>query len=58
MDPKNKLRGCGLINLTQVRERLRASVNTLEFHIIYGMYNTADLTLQIRWVYELARISN
>lgn len=47
-----------MINLTQVRERLRASVNTLEFHIIYGMYNTADLTLQIRWVYELALISN
>jgi len=47
-----------LINLTQVMERLRASVNTSEFHVIHGMYNTEDLTLQSRWVYDLALISN
>jgi hypothetical protein len=44
--------------MTQVREQLCASVNTSEFHIIHGTYNTADFTLQIRCVHELALISN
>ena len=44
--------------MTQVRERSRASVNTSESHIIHERYKTDDLTLQIRWVYELALINN
>jgi hypothetical protein len=54
---KYKLGGCELINVTRIREQLHVAMNTSEFHIIRGIYNTADLTLQIRWVYESVFIS-